>query len=40
VDALASRTPVPVEIDASVGGLPTAVEATAYFVAAAIPLPG
>jgi signal transduction histidine kinase len=34
VDALASRTPVPVEIDASVGGLPTAVEATAYFVVA------
>jgi GAF domain-containing protein len=34
VDALASRTPVPVEIDVSVGRLPTAVEATAYFVVA------
>jgi signal transduction histidine kinase len=34
VDALASRTPVPVEIDISVGRLPTAVEATAYFVVA------
>jgi signal transduction histidine kinase len=32
--ALASRTPVPVEIDVSVGRLPTAVEATAYFVGA------
>jgi signal transduction histidine kinase len=32
--ALASRTPVPVEIDVSVGRLPTAVEATAYFVVA------
>jgi signal transduction histidine kinase len=34
VDALASRMPVPVEIDVSVGRLPTAVEATAYFVVA------
>jgi signal transduction histidine kinase len=34
VDALASRMPVPVEIDVSVGRLPAAVEATAYFVVA------
>ena len=34
VDALASRTPVPVEIDVPVGRLPTAIEATAYFVVA------
>jgi signal transduction histidine kinase len=34
VDALASRTPVPVEIDVSVGRLSSAVEATAYFVVA------
>ena len=34
VDALASRAPVPVEIDVAVGRLPTAVEATAYFVVA------
>jgi signal transduction histidine kinase len=34
VDALASRMPVPVEVDVSVGRLPTAVEATAYFVVA------
>jgi signal transduction histidine kinase len=34
VEALASRTPVPVEIGVSVGRLPTAVEATAYFVIA------
>jgi signal transduction histidine kinase len=34
VDALASRMPVPVDIDVSVGRLPTAVEATAYFVVA------
>jgi signal transduction histidine kinase len=34
VAALASRTPVPVEIDVSVGRLPTPVEATAYFVVA------
>jgi signal transduction histidine kinase len=34
VDALASRTPVPVETDVSVGRLPSAVEATAYFVVA------
>ncbi|MEA2340413.1 MAG: hypothetical protein QOG11_490, partial [Solirubrobacteraceae bacterium] len=34
VAALASRTQVPVEIDVSVGQLPTAVEATAYFVVA------
>ena len=32
VDALASRMPVPVEIDVSVGRLAPAVEATAYFV--------
>jgi signal transduction histidine kinase len=34
VDALASRTPVPVENDVAVGRLPAAVEATAYFVVA------
>jgi PAS domain S-box-containing protein len=34
VGALASRMSVPVEIDMSVGRLPTAVEATAYFVVA------
>jgi signal transduction histidine kinase len=34
VDALASRMPLPIEIDVSVGRLPTAVEATAYFVVA------
>jgi signal transduction histidine kinase len=34
LDALASRTPVPVEIDVSVGRLPAPVEATAYFVVA------
>ncbi|MEA2232499.1 MAG: hypothetical protein QOD83_2315 [Solirubrobacteraceae bacterium] len=34
VDALASRMPVPVEIGVSVGRLPPAVEATAYFVVA------
>jgi PAS domain S-box-containing protein len=34
VSVLASRTPVPVEIDVSVGRLPAAVEATAYFVVA------
>jgi PAS domain S-box-containing protein len=34
VEALASRTPVPVEVDVSVGRLPAAVEATAYFVVA------
>jgi signal transduction histidine kinase len=32
VAALASRTPVPVDVDVAVGRLPTAVEATAYFV--------
>ena len=32
VDTLASRMPMPVEIDVSVGRLPAAVEATAYFV--------
>ncbi|HEY6763043.1 MAG TPA: GAF domain-containing protein [Baekduia sp.] len=32
VDALASRAPVPVDVDVPVGRLPTAVEATAYFV--------
>jgi len=31
VQALASRMPLPVEIDVSVGRLPAAVEATAYF---------
>ena len=34
VEALAPRMPVPVEIDVSVGRLPGAVEATAYFVVA------
>ena len=34
VDSLAARMPVPVENDVSVGRLPAAVEATAYFVAA------
>jgi signal transduction histidine kinase len=34
VRALASRMPVPVEIDVAVGRLPTALEATAYFVVA------
>ena len=34
VDALASRMPVPVGSDVSVGRLPAAVEATAYFVVA------
>jgi signal transduction histidine kinase len=34
VGALASRTPVPVEIDVSVERLPAPVEATAYFVVA------
>jgi hypothetical protein len=34
VDALASQMPVPVEIGVSVGRLPAAVEATAYFVVA------
>jgi signal transduction histidine kinase/ketosteroid isomerase-like protein len=34
VGALASRSPVPVQIDVSVGRLPAAVEATAYFVVA------
>jgi signal transduction histidine kinase len=34
VDALASQAAVPVEIDVSVGRLPTAVEATAYFTVA------
>jgi PAS domain S-box-containing protein len=34
VDALASRMPLPVELDVSVSRLPTAVEATAYFVVA------
>ena len=34
VDALASRTPLPVEIDVPVGRFSTAVEATAYFVVA------
>ena len=32
VDTLASRMPVPVEINVSVGRLPAAVEATAYFL--------
>jgi signal transduction histidine kinase len=34
VDALASRAPVPVDIDVSVGRLPAPIEATAYFVVA------
>jgi signal transduction histidine kinase len=34
VATLAARTPVPVEIDVSVGRLPAPVEATAYFVVA------
>jgi PAS domain S-box-containing protein len=34
VRALASRTPVPVEIDVTVGRFPAAIEATAYFVVA------
>jgi signal transduction histidine kinase len=34
IDALGSRTPVPVEIDVSVDRLPALVEATAYFVVA------
>jgi signal transduction histidine kinase len=34
IDALGSRTPVPVEIDVSVDRLPALVEASAYFVVA------
>jgi PAS domain S-box-containing protein len=34
IESLASRTPVPVDIDVSVGRLPAAVEATGYFVVA------
>jgi signal transduction histidine kinase len=34
VDALGSRMPVPIDIDVTVGRLPAAVEATAYFVVA------
>jgi signal transduction histidine kinase len=34
VEALASRMPVPVDIDVSVDRLPAAVEATAYFIVA------
>jgi signal transduction histidine kinase len=34
IDALRSRTPVPVEIDVSIDRLPAPVEATAYFVVA------
>jgi PAS domain S-box-containing protein len=34
LDSIASRMPMPVEIDAPVGRLPSAVEATAYFVVA------
>jgi signal transduction histidine kinase len=34
VEALASRSPVPVEVDVSVDRLPAAIEATAYFVVA------
>jgi PAS domain S-box-containing protein len=34
LEALASRTPVPVEIGADVGRLPATVEATAYFIVA------
>ena len=32
LDELASRTPVPTDVDVSVGRLPKAIEATAYFV--------
>jgi signal transduction histidine kinase len=34
VEALASRTPVPVDTQVPVGRLPAAVEATAYFIVA------
>jgi signal transduction histidine kinase len=34
VESLASRTPVPVDVKVSVGRLPAAIEATAYFVVA------
>jgi signal transduction histidine kinase len=34
VEALASRSPVPVDIDVSVGRLPSTIEATGYFVVA------
>jgi signal transduction histidine kinase len=34
IEALASRTPVPVEIDVAVDRLPAAIEATVYFVVA------
>ena len=34
IDALGSRTPVPVEVDVSVDRLPAPVEASAYFVVA------
>jgi signal transduction histidine kinase len=34
VESLASRTPVPVDVDVSVGRLPPAIEASAYFVVA------
>jgi signal transduction histidine kinase len=34
VEALASRSPVPVDVDVSVGRLPAHIEATAYFVVA------
>jgi signal transduction histidine kinase len=34
IDALASRMPVPVELHVSVGRLPRAIEATAYFIVA------
>jgi signal transduction histidine kinase len=34
VEALATRMPIPVEIDIAVGRLPAAIEATAYFVVA------
>lgn len=34
IESLAERTPVPVEVGGSVGRLPAAVEATAYFVVA------
>jgi signal transduction histidine kinase len=34
IDALASRTPIPVELHVSVGRLPRPIEATAYFVVA------
>jgi len=34
IDALAARTPVPVDVDVSVGRLPAPIEATAYYIVA------